>query len=94
MVLAARVDEVTPARLDDDRHTQRREPVGDLVDLAVNVRRVRIEMPSVQGQGHAVVAEVGEHGQGVVQPMVGEPVGPVREFHVGETFRDNRRASG
>ena len=44
----------------------------------------------VEGEGDTVVAEVGEHGERVGEPVVGEPVEAVAEaqpVHVGEPFR-------
>lgn len=50
----------------------------------------------VEGQADALVAEVGEQAEGVVEAQVGEPVGAVSEVegHVRLTFRARLRARG
>ena len=39
----------------------------------------RVEVADVEGEGDAVVAEVGEQGEGVVEAVVGQAVGAVAE---------------
>ena len=57
----------------------RSSTAGDRGDPAGQVRRERVEVVVVQGQRDAVVAEVGDDGERVVEPVVGEAVGAVAE---------------
>src|SRR5690606_31058348 len=69
----------------------------DTTGLCRHVVGERVQMRVIQRQRHSRVTEIGDDGQGVVEPVVGETVGAVTESqsaHVGLTFLASRRASG
>ncbi len=82
-VLAARVEHVAGARLHRDAQPERVQPAGDPAGAVRQVVAERVEMHVVQRQADAVVAEVGEEAEGVVEPEVGEAVGAVAEAEGG-----------
>ena len=65
-------------------------------DPAGQVGPVRVEMTMVESQGDAHVAEIGDHCERVLEPVIGEPVGaiPVAQAHVGDIHLARRRPSG
>lgn len=95
-VLAARVEDITGPRLDGHAEPQSAEPVRHVPGAGGEIRGQGIEVHVVEGEADAVVAEVREESQGVVQAEVGEPVGAVAEAdrHVRLTFRASVRARG
>jgi hypothetical protein len=78
-VLAARVEHIAGARLHRDAQTERVQPVRDPAGAGGQVGGERVEVHVVEGQSDTVVAEVGEEGERVVEPEVGETVGAVAE---------------
>lgn len=78
-VLAARVEHIAGARLHRDAQAERVQPVRDPAGAGGQVVGERVEVHVVEGQADAVVAEVGEEGEGVVEAEVGEAVGAVAE---------------
>jgi hypothetical protein len=83
-VLAARVEHIAGARLHGDTEAERVQPVRDPAGAGGEVGGERVEVHVVEGQSDTVVAEVGEEGEGVVEPEVGETVGAVAEAEGGE----------
>ena len=57
------------------------EPVAAVGHLPAAVRGEQVEVVDVRREGDAAVAEFGEDGEGVGEPVVGEPVGVVPEEH-------------
>lgn len=100
MVLAPGIEDVPGAGLDGDGQAQGVEAACQLTGARREVGGEGVEVHVVEGEGDAVVTEVGQEGQGVGQPKVGQAVGAVgqakrtRRGHVGLTFRDSRRAAG
>lgn len=78
-VFAARVEHIAGTRLDGDVQAERVQASGKPMGASGEVGRQRVEVHVVEGQPEAVVAEVGEKGEGVVETEVGEPVGAVAE---------------
>ncbi len=78
-VFAARVEHVAGARLHRDAQSERVQPPRDPSGAGGEVRGEGVEVHVVEGQTDAVVAEVGEEGERVVEPEVGETVGAVAE---------------
>ncbi|CAM5259011.1 hypothetical protein SANTM175S_02063 [Streptomyces antimycoticus] len=101
-MLAPGVENVPGAGLDRDAEAEPLEVAGDAAGAGGEVRGERVEMHMVEGQRDAVVAEVGEEGEGIGQAEVGQAVGAVGEAqgfragtaHVALTFLDSRRATG
>lgn len=95
-VLAARVEDVAGAGLDGDLEAEGGQPLREALGAGAEVGFEGVEVHVVEGESDAVVAEVGEEGEGVVETQVGEAVGPVSEAqaHVGLTFLAIRRATG
>ncbi|GAA3292970.1 hypothetical protein GCM10020295_13610 [Streptomyces cinereospinus] len=90
-MFAARVEHVAGARLHGDAQPERAEPPGDAAGAGRQVRGERVEVHVVEGEADAVVAEVGEQGEGVVQAEVGEAVGAVAEPERPRGGRGGRR---
>src|SRR5690606_22517621 len=86
LVLAPRVEDVPRAGLDGDGEAEPLEQRRGLRDPAGEPGRERVEVLVVEGEGDALVPELGDDGEGVRQPVVGEPVRPVGQAHghVGE----------
>lgn len=78
-MFAARVEYVAGAGLHGDAQTERVQPPGEAAGAGGEVVGEGVEVHVVEGQADAVVAEVGEEGQGVVEAEVGEAVGAVAE---------------
>jgi hypothetical protein len=62
------------------------EELPGLFPLALR-RREGVEVADVRGQRDALIAQVGEEREGVLQPVVGQPVRVVGEIHAGSICR-------
>lgn len=76
-VLAARIEDVAGPGLDGHTEPQLAEAPGDPGGTGGQVGGERVEVHVVEGQPDAVVAEIGEQPEGVVEPQIGEAVGAV-----------------
>ena len=76
-VLAPRVEYVAGAGLDGDAQAEFVQSAGEFVCAGSEVGGQRVQVHVVERQTDAVVAEVGEEGEGVVQAEVGQAVGAV-----------------
>src|SRR5690606_17113061 len=97
LTLAPRVEQETRAGLHHDAEPQFGQSRRDTTGLCRHVVGERVQMRVIQRQRHSRVTEIGDDGQGVVEPVVGETVGAVTESqsaHVGLTFLASRRANG
>lgn len=94
-VFAPGVEHIAGARLHGDRQPELVQPVREAAGAGGQVRRERVQVHVVEGQPDAVVAEVGEEGEGVVETEVGEAVGSVAEAEgVGFGGARGRRGTG
>ena len=82
--------------LDDEPEPELVQPRREGADPAGQAGPVRVEMMMVEGQGDARVAEIGDHRERVLEPVIGEPVGAVAvaQAHVGDIHLARRRPSG
>lgn len=78
-VLAARVEYIAGAGLHGDVQTERVQALCKAAGAGGEVRGEGVEVHVVERQADAVIAEVGEEGESVVETEVGEAVGAVAE---------------
>lgn len=95
-VLAARVEDVAGARLDGDAEAVPVEDARHLPGAGGQVGDQGVQVHVVEGEADAVVAQVGEDREGVLQAEVGQAVRAVSpaDAHVTLTFGAMRCASG
>src|SRR5207249_10168233 len=81
-VLAPRVEEKPGAGFHDGAQPVPCQEVGHAAGLPTPARRQGAEGVMVERQGAALVAQIRKNGEGVVQAVVGEPVGVVAEAQI------------
>src|SRR5262249_272086 len=87
LVLLPRIEQESRSRLDHAAELQPFEQRADALRLTEPIRRERIERGVVQGDRDTLITQVGENEQGIVEAVMGEPVGVVAEEHAGEASK-------
>src|SRR5262245_35992117 len=80
-MFAPRIEKKPRASFDDAAQPQSAKKGTDLIDLVNEVGGVGVQGMVVQGDSDALVTQVGEDMQGIIQAMVSEAVSVVPETH-------------
>ncbi|GJE41972.1 hypothetical protein AEGHOMDF_1142 [Methylobacterium soli] len=79
LVLVLRIEEEAGPRLDHGAEAEALQAARHPLGLPRPFLREGVEMVDVEGERHAVISGLGDQLEGVVQPVVGGPVGVVGE---------------
>jgi hypothetical protein len=74
-MLAARIEQVARARLDDAAEAVPVQQAGQRLGARNPTLRHRVEVVVVQRERDAGIARIGDEGDGILQPVVGGAVG-------------------